>query len=172
MNEEWKVITDYPNYMVSNLGRVRNKSGKILQPAKCGGVDGKTYYTVKLGRNGYTEHKNKRVHRLVAEAFIPNPHNKREINHIDGNHLNNVVSNLEWSTRSENMKHSFRVLHRKNGRERKVMRLEDGKVFNSITEATRSSGLKTITSIQQCLGGINKTAGGYHWKYADIGGNQ
>lgn len=163
MNEEWKVALGYPDYKVSNLGRVCNKTGKILKPAKCGGADGRSYYTVKLSKNG--ECKNVRVHRLVANAFIPNPDNKMEVNHIDGDRFNNVVSNLEWSTRSENIKHSFRVLNRKGGRERKVVRVEDKKVFDSLTEATQACGLKSYLSIQYCLSGRNHTAGGYHWQY-------
>jgi len=116
MNEIWKDIKGYEGiYEVSNLGRVRsiprngtiNKT-KILSPALIHG-----YYSLCL-RN-----KNKKMHRvsrLVAQAFIPNPENKPEVNHIDGNKKNNVVCNLEWNTASENMLHAFKTgLHNLEG---------------------------------------------------------
>ena len=166
MNEEWKKIEGYSNYSVSNLGNVRNdNTGKILRPFTCDREPGRCYLSVKLFQGKHVKSKNMRIHRLVAQAFIPNLSNKREVNHKDGDKRNNAASNLEWCSRSENMRHSFQILHQRHNRIRKVIRIEDGIVFNSITEATRACGLKSYQSIQYCLSGRNHTAGGYHWKY-------
>lgn len=101
--EIWKDIKGFPNYQVSNHGRVRNKTtGLFLKSA----LDTSTGYTkVNLFNNGMNQTKS--VHRLVAEAFIENVHNKRLVNHIDCDKTNNHVQNLEWATDSENMKHAF-----------------------------------------------------------------
>jgi len=92
--EEWKPILDYPNYEISNLGNVRSKK-TTLKPLRQG-----HYYYVILWKGGFP--KNKTIHRLVAETFIPNPDNKPEVDHIDRDIKNNCVSNLRWVTSSEN----------------------------------------------------------------------
>ena len=115
-SEEWKSIKGYEGlYMVSNLGRVKSLCGfngheyvkreKILNPYKQ--KAGKNYYrsVVKLSKDG--SRKDFKVHRLVADAFIPNPELKSNINHIDGNPLNNRVDNLEWCTQKENVIHAI-----------------------------------------------------------------
>ena len=114
--EEWRDIKGYEgSYMVSNLGRIKSlvgwngyeyiKRDKILNPYKQ--KVGQEYYrsVVKLHKNG--KKKDKKVHRLVADAFIPNPENKPNINHKDGNPLNNIVSNLEWCSQQENITHAI-----------------------------------------------------------------
>lgn len=115
-SEEWKSIKGYEGlYMVSNLGRVKSLCGfngheyvkreKILNPYKQ--KAGKNYHrsVVKLFKDG--NRKDFKVHRLVADAFIPNPELKSNINHIDGNPLNNRVDNLEWCTQKENVIHAI-----------------------------------------------------------------
>ena len=112
--EEWKDIRGYGgDYQISNFGRVKSfKQGKviILKPNFSNG-----YLRIKLLKSG--ERMYFSVHRLVAKAFIPNHSNKPEVNHIDGQKLNNYVGNLEWCTSSENRVHSYRLELNKSGGE-------------------------------------------------------
>ena len=98
MIEKWKFIAGYTGlYSISNTGRVINyQTGKELKPA----VNHKGYLIAQLSIKG--QRKNKRIHRLVAEAFIPNPDNLPEVDHIDNNKQNNNVDNLRWVTGSCN----------------------------------------------------------------------
>ena len=95
--ERWKVIEDYDNYSVSSFGRVRNdKTNRLLKL----GSDGGGYFKVDLRFNN--KRKTIRIHKLVANAFIKNPQNKRCVDHIDRNRKNNHISNLRYATDSEN----------------------------------------------------------------------
>jgi hypothetical protein len=97
-----KINADFPNYEVSNLCNVRNtKTGKFLK--KYIGKNGYAYHTFSRGKYK----KKKYLHRLMAEAFIENPLNKNEVNHINGQKLDNTLENLEWLTRRENQLHYF-----------------------------------------------------------------
>jgi hypothetical protein len=99
--EEWKVISDYPNYSVSSFGNVRNdKKNKILKPF----INHWGYYKVGLFNNGIR--KGFRVNRLVAVAFIENPENKPIVDHIDRNKINNNINNLRWSTNIESCRNT------------------------------------------------------------------
>ena len=99
---EWKKIAGFENYSVSNTGNVRNdRTGRILKMRI--GTTG--YYQVMMGRKTSPQY----VHRLVAIAFIANYEGKPQVDHIDGNKLNNVYTNLEWVTSSENNLHAFRI---------------------------------------------------------------
>lgn len=137
LNEEWRTIPGIETHEVSNLGNVRSKDRvSNVSSDNLGGNEGhRDYKRVLKGRmlkpnntyikrRGSTEYKqgysyvsiNNRtytIHRLVAEAFIPNDANKPDINHLDGNKHNNRVDNLEWCTKSENEKHSYNVLNKK-----------------------------------------------------------
>jgi len=99
--EKWMDVLNYEGiYVVSNLGRRKNKKGKI-----CRRRIKKDYNTARLSKKGV--YKEALTHRLVALAFIPNTKNKPEVNHKDGNKWNNVIWNLEWATKSENGKHAY-----------------------------------------------------------------
>lgn len=101
VKEEYKEIEGFEHYSISNYGNVYSYiSGKLLNLILCS-THG--YYKVNLYSNN--KRKTFKVHRLVAEAFISNPFNKEEINHIDSNRINNYVGNLEWTTRQENQAH-------------------------------------------------------------------
>ena len=102
--EIWKPIKGYEGlYEVSNLGRVKSVARNMIRKTYI--KKDKGYEIIMLCKNG--RGKNHSVHRLVAEAFIPNPYGKREINHKDYNRANNNVANLEWVTRVENIVYSL-----------------------------------------------------------------
>ena len=126
-SEVWKDIKGYEGiYQVSNLGRVRSLDREITYPnGKIGLYKGKII-KLKMSKYGYivfhfsvgNKKKALSVHRLVAEAFIPNPENKKCVNHLDCNRANNKVSNLEWCTHQENVQYSikcgtFKGFHKK-----------------------------------------------------------
>jgi len=172
--EEWKKIKGFPNYSVSTEGNVRDdkrgiiKSQRILR-------DG--YMCADLYNNG--KRSKKRIHRLVAETFIPNSENKEDVNHKDGCKCNNCLKNLEWATRSENMKHAYAtgLAHKspkagmqkgmKNpngGRPRtRVKIVETGEEFESVVSCARAIN-GDDRHIHDCFSGKQKTHRGYHFE--------
>ena len=111
VSEEWRDIPDYNGvYQVSNFGRIRNtyRNNRVLSQSTTTG-----YAHVSLNKNGVQ--KSFLVHRLVAKAFIPNNDGKPEVNHLDGDKLNNCVTNLEWVTAKENQIHSVKCGLKKSG---------------------------------------------------------
>ena len=175
-NEIWIPIKDYKKlYEVSNLGRIKSHKrlgtkGGILVP-----ILSKSYYSVNLWKNGHL--KIKKIHRLVCQAFLPNIENKPQINHIDGNKLNNKLSNLEWVTQAENMRHAYNIGLAKapmknrfgcnNPTSKKVRQYDKTgnflKEYNSIKDAAAINGL-WATAISRCTKNKLKTTGGYIWK--------
>ena len=171
--EQWRpiIITkngkkyDYTGlYEVSNLGRIRslnyNKTGevKILKiPTN------RAYLAVGLCKHGRRQEFS--VHRLVATAFLPNPNNYTDVNHINENKHDNRVENLEWVTHGANLKHGTCQQRMAKSKGRKVRCIETGRVFGSVKEAEQWIGIRS--GIANCLVGKNKTAGGYTWEYVD-----
>lgn len=160
MNKEiWKDVVGYEGlYQVSNLGRIKRKDHILYKTLR-------NYYGVKLCKNNIKCFKY--IHRIVAQAFIPNPENKSQVNHIDGNKLNNCVDNLEWVTRSENTKHAYKIGLEKPTKISPVIQydLKGNKIkeYESIKEAKKKN--KKCSKISDCCSGKRKTAGGYIWKY-------
>lgn len=177
MEEIWRNIEGYEGlYQVSNMGRVRsldrwvdNKGnskrlikGKILKT-----VGNNGYQHVLLCKNG--KGKWFYVHRLVAMAFLPNPDNLPEINHISEDKTNNFYGNLEWCDRKYNVNYGTRNEKTRNGKlSKKVYQYSlDGKFiaeYPSTKEVERQLGYK-VPNISYCCNGKQKTAYGYIWKY-------
>ena len=177
MTEIWLPIEGYENlYEVSNLGRVRrlesvvtNKAGvtrkfpgKILKP----GTRQNGYLGVVLCKNGIV--RSFLLHRLVASAFIPNPDNGFcVVNHLDENKQNNSVENLEWCTQKENVNYGTRNKRASEKRQKPVLCIELNQIFQSLTDAAKQLSL-SVGNISWVLTGRSKTAGGYHFEYAEI----
>ena len=160
-------------YQVSNLGRVKsleNRSNHKKEKILASHVRNQ-YYGVALYRDRH--YKNYTIHKLVAEAFIPNPDNLPEVNHKDENKLNNCADNLEWCDKKYNINYGYSAVNRQiQNRERglsmskKVLCVETGVIYSSIIEAYRQTGVGQKEIINVCKGKPHyKTAGGYHWKY-------
>lgn len=182
MNEQevWKDVKGYEGvYQISNLGEIKRLSYSIirnngykqswkekkLKPTKdAGGYLGIRSGTKKNGKS-YTL----RIHRLVAEAFIPNPNRYNYINHIDGNKQNNRVNNLEWCTHEYNIKKAWED-GLCDGLKKKINQYDlNGNFiasYPSIREAERKTGVRN-TGINGCLHNVYKSSGGFVWKYAD-----
>ena len=170
MEEEiWKDIPGYDGiYQVSNLGRVKSiprvvqfgnreriTQEKFLKPCN----NGSGYYYVSLGAGV----ENRRyIHRLVAEAFIPNPDNLPEVNHIDENPVNNSVYNLEWCDRAYNLNYGTRIEKLR----KPVDQLDDYgnviKIWESITDA---ENYYQVTHIWECCAGKRGKCAGFRWRY-------
>ena len=173
-------IKDFPDYYVTDTGDIysRNyrKTGRIKRILPNKKRTG--YLEICLSKNNKGFYK--LVHRLVAKTFIPNPENKPEVNHKNGNKTDNRVENLEWCTKSENVKHSFDVLNKKNpmlGRlgknnpiVRTVLQIKNNIVVNEFygtLEASRITGI-AHQSIWACCKRARKSAGGFQWRYKKV----
>lgn len=150
----FKPVKIDPRYEVNEFGDVRNKHGKILR----GSINNLGYRTVLI-TGDYHQHP---VHRLVAEAFIPNPENKELVLHKDGDKLNNNVNNLYWATRREFQEELY-LQGGKNhnaGLKRKPVKInETGEEFESISECARCLSVEPSSIRQQLDGRIKKVKG-------------
>lgn len=176
--ETWKDVVGYEGfYQVSNKGRIRSvdrlvhsikgerKTRLVRGEVKKPTIRPNGYLKVSLYKYGRSV--TLEVQRVVASAFIPNPHNKEQVNHIDGVKTNNRVENLEWVTPRENTLHSVNVLH--NGLKPVSQYDLNGnyiRSFCSAAEAERTTGVRRC-SISNVICGRRNKAGGYIWKYAE-----
>lgn len=101
--ELFKIIEEFPQYQISNLGRVKNKKGNILSIGRRKTNSG--YIQIRLCSNG--KYYYRYIHRLLATAFLPNPNNYRTVNHINGNKTDNRLTNLEWASDEMQQRHAF-----------------------------------------------------------------
>ena len=183
--KNWKDVLGYEGlYQVSNLGDiqsvhrlVRGRDGRLSPVVSkilkwhVGAVTKRhprPTYSVELWR----DNKRKRVpvHRIVAMAYIPNPHDYPQVNHIDGNRKNNSVGNLEWCTASENNYHAYRTGLTTSGMSKAVIgySVKSGIVIEceSIAEAARLVN-GNPDAIRGAVKGRLKTSAGFRWKFKD-----
>lgn len=173
MNEIWKTIEDYPNYMISNMGNVkaikwhRGNKEKEIKPY----TTYKGYLRLGLCKNG--KRKQFQIHRLVAQAFIPNPENKPYIDHINTDRTDNRVENLRWVTNKENCNNPISKKHYSNGNKNKtnipILQFDKNmnfiKKWKSLADAETSLGIKNRLSEYCSEKYGRKTAGGFIWRY-------
>lgn len=144
-------------YAVTSCGKVYGyKRKKFLNPRR--NRDG--YLRVNLSKNG--ELKTYFVHRLVQEAYLPNPEGLLEVNHKDENKENNALQNLEWCDRSYNINYGNRTQKTS----KPIYCVELNRTFDGARIAARELGLDQ-SGVTKCCKGKQKTCGGYHWRYAD-----
>lgn len=172
MEEIWKDKKDYEGlYQVSNLGRAKSldryvkgkghslqlKKGRILKPMK----DNNGYLKVLLSKNG--KYTNYYVHRLVAEVFLPNPNNYKEVNHKDENKTNNVVTNLEWCDRKYNQNYGTRT----EKCSKTVLQYDLEGNFIREWKSSAECGRNGFNQghVADCCRGELKTHNGFIWKY-------
>lgn len=171
-DEEWRTIFDFPNYEVSNKGNIRSKEyndslGHLRNSKKLKKQVNNCGYEYVILSSKEEKHKTLTVHRIVAKTFIPNPEEKEDVNHIDGNKLNNNVNNLEWTTTQENIIKRYEIGIDGNNYKRVSQFDKDGNLvgsFLSSYEAERITGISR-THIGGCCRGERLTAGGYVWKF-------
>lgn len=178
----WLPVCGYEGlYEVSDCGEVKslnyNHTGKekILTPKR----HSSGYNTVVLCKN--SEKRNKSIHILVAQAFIRNPKNKSQVNHIDGNKQNNHAENLEWVTPSENIRHSFERLGKQSPNKGRFGKSHyaavsvcqyalDGiflRKWDCISDAAREVGCNPCQILNN-IKGRSKTCHGYMWRYEKV----
>ena len=163
-----KEINGYPNYYITEDGKVwsekRNKYIKAYE---------NRYMQIRLFSISEKKNKNMKIHRLVAEAFIPNPNHYNEVNHIDGNKTNNRIENLEWCNHVMNINHAWKTGLYEGLRKRivetkikKVVCVETGEIYNSAMEAGLAIGMRK-TSISTAIYKGHKCKG-KTYKYLEV----
>lgn len=164
--EIWKDIDGFPGYQVSDYGRVKRlKDNVILKTYH----DNDGYEKVALVAHDKS-HRRKTIHRLVTEAFLGGPHPDLQVNHINGIKDDNRLSNLEWCTASENVKHAYESGMRRpsggRGKIRPVRVLETGAIYANEADCAKAIGSDS-GNVSKCLHGKANAVKGYHLEYAD-----
>lgn len=157
---ERKPIKDFPDYSITADGSVYNKNGLRIKPE----TSRNGYLRVSLS-NKTTKHKRFLVHRLVAEAYIPNPYGLPQINHINEDRKDNRVENLEWCSPLYNLNYSNVIEKASIAKFRKVYCITTNEYFNSVSEASTKYSID-ISNIVACCAGRRKIAGNKEWRYA------
>ena len=168
------IIPQFPNYKINDKGEVFSKYKPKTNivwdkwtPVKNVLDKGVGYYLVTLTHEG--KRKNQFIHRLLAQAFIPNPLSKAHVNHLDGNKTNNLLSNLEWATPQENSQHAVDLGLTTYDHSKKAI-IQYDMNMNFISEYTSGKEAQDVTgvarqNISKVLRGLRKHAGKYIWKY-------
>jgi hypothetical protein len=175
--EEWKPIKGYEGfYEVSDQGRIKSVARTLImkngvrRPIKekiiNGSAQASGYLNVTLSKNGTCEKL--RIHRIVAEAFVPNPDHMPEVNHKDENKQNNAAANLEWCDRKYNNIYGTAKLRSAITQGKPVLQILDGEIVNAWPSAGMAAAFTNATQggISSCCRGEMKTSGGYEWKLA------
>lgn len=168
MENNFVTIKDFPNYEINRLGIIKNK--KTNKPVKV--FVNNQYYRVNLRNNGKV--KLIYLHRILASAFIPNPNNLPEINHIDGDKLNYSLDNLEWCDSQQNKQHAREngLQISKRSKESKLSKKVGQydltnkliKIWDCVMDIERTLGIKS-GAISNCCLGKSKTSAKYIWRY-------
>ena len=163
---EWKIVQECDKYEVNHNGEIRHR---IRKQVLKGRPNSAGYLYVNFNING--KRKNFAIHRIVANAFIPNPKHKPEVNHKDSNKANNRVENLEWVDSLENKLHAYKEGTRQSYQQGKPVQQfsKDGifiKEWQSISEAANELGC-VVGAISNCALGRTKTSMGYVWKFVE-----
>lgn len=163
MKEIWKNISGFEDYQISNLGNIKGKKGNVLKPQ----LQKDGYYHIQLYKNGKA--KGFLIHRLVIINFISPYVEGFEVNHIDGNKLNNELSNLEWVSHKYNMIHAKenglmkpKKLYNNKNACKKVIDNDSNIIYNSVGEASRAIGISQSHLSNMLKGRLkNKTSMNY-----------
>lgn len=169
--EVWKEVYGFNVlYEISNLGRVRTKyspggfyTGEYVYLSPSDNGHGYQRFNWSTGKTNQTVY----VHKLVAQAFIPNPNGYDEVNHKDENKSNNASSNLEWCSHRYNAAYGTRNIRASEKRCVKVECVETGVIYNSVKEAAVRHGVG-ITAISNCLNGRAKSCAGKTWRRVNV----